>query len=181
MTWRSGSYTAYASGSEDSGPPYPIRRDTSVKKSLFIRILPSLDDSALKGWQDCSMKRRGIAEVLAEAQGRLHRLTPAEAAAAMREGATLVDTRDGDLRSLDGGIPGSVHIPLSVLEWRVDPTSGHQSPAIAGHEDRLILICNEGYSSSLAAVRLHDLGFVGTTDVIGGFVAWAAAGLPVER
>jgi len=108
-------------------------------------------------------------------------LTPAEAAVAMREGATLVDTRGDDLRSLDGRIPGSVHIPLSVLEWRVDPTSGHQSAAIAGHEERLILICHEGYSSSLAAVRLHDLGFVGTTDVIGGFVAWAAAGLPVER
>ena len=99
----------------------------------------------------------------------------------MRVGATLVDTRDGDLRSRDGRIPGAVHIPLSVLEWRVDPSSGHQSPAIAGHEDRLILICHEGYSSSLAAVRLHDLGFAGTTDVIGGFAAWAAAGLPVER
>lgn len=107
-------------------------------------------------------------------------MTPAEAALAMREGATLIDTRDGDLRSRDGRIPGSVHIPLSVLEWRVDPTSGHQSAALAGREDRLILICNEGYSSSLAAVRLHDLGFAKTTDVIGGFVAWAAAGLPVE-
>ena len=144
-------------------------------------VLPSQDDSALKAWQDCSIKRRGIAEILAEARGRLHRLTPAEAETAMREGATLVDTRDRDLRSRDGQIPGSVHIPLSVLEWRVDPTSGHQSPAIAGREDRLILICQVGYSSSLAAVRLHDLGFAGTTDVIGGFVAWAAAGLPVER
>lgn len=108
-------------------------------------------------------------------------MTPAEAAAGMRRGATLVDTRDGDLRTRDGRIPGSVHIPLSVLEWRVDPTSGHQSPALAGREDRLILICHEGYSSSLAAVRLHDLGFAKTTDVIGGFVAWAAAGLPVEH
>ena len=97
----------------------------------------------------------------------------------MRQGATLIDTRDGDLRSRDGHIPGSVHVPLSVLEWRVDPTSGHQSAAVAGREDRLILICHEGYSSSLAAVRLHDLGFANTTDVIGGFVAWAAAGLPV--
>jgi rhodanese-related sulfurtransferase len=108
-------------------------------------------------------------------------LTPAEAATAIREGATLVDTRDGDARSRDGRIPGAVHIPLSVLEWRVDPTSGHQSPALAGREDRLVLICHEGYSSSLAAVRLHDLGFPNTTDVVGGFVAWVAAGLPVER
>ena len=127
------------------------------------------------------IKRRGIRQVLAEAQARLHRLTPSEAAAAMRQGATLVDTRDTDLRSRDGHIPGSVHIPLSVLEWRVDPTSGHQSAALAEREDRLILICHEGYSSSLAAVRLHELGFANTTDVVGGFVAWAAAGLPVEH
>jgi rhodanese-related sulfurtransferase len=124
---------------------------------------------------------RRIDDVLAEAQAQLHRLTPAAAAAAMRTGSVLVDTRDGDARSRDGSIPGSVHVPLSVLEWRVDPTSGHQSPALAGREDRLILICHEGYSSSLAAVRLHQLGFAKTTDVIGGFVAWAAAGLPVEH
>ncbi|MDP9252686.1 MAG: rhodanese-like domain-containing protein, partial [Chloroflexota bacterium] len=117
--------------------------------------------------------------MLAAAQARLRRLTPAEAAAAVRDGKILVDTRDADTRSRDGSIPGSVHIPLSVLEWRVDPTSGHQSAALAGHEDDLILICHEGYSSSLAAVRLHELGFENTTDVIGGLVAWAAAGLPV--
>ena len=99
----------------------------------------------------------------------------------MRQGSVLVDTRDGELRSRDGYIPGSVHIPLSVLEWRVDPTSGHQSAALAGGEDKVILICHEGYSSSLAAIRLHELGFENTTDVIGGFVAWAAAGLPVDR
>jgi rhodanese-related sulfurtransferase len=93
----------------------------------------------------------------------------------------LIDTRDADLRARDGRIPGSLHIPLSVLEWRVDPTSGHQSPALVGHEHELVLICHEGYSSSLAAVRLQALGFDKTTDVIGGFVAWAAAGLPVER
>jgi rhodanese-related sulfurtransferase len=98
----------------------------------------------------------------------------------MHQGSVLVDTRDGELRSRDGCIPGSVHIPLSVLEWRVDPTSGHQSAALAGREDKLILICHEGYSSSLAAVRLHELGFENTTDVIGGFVAWVAAHLPVE-
>ncbi len=98
----------------------------------------------------------------------------------MREGSVLVDTRDGEMRARDGCIPGSVQIPLSVLEWRVDPTSGHQSAALAGREDKLILICHEGYSSSLAAVRLHELGFGNTTDVIGGFVAWAAADLPVE-
>ena len=125
--------------------------------------------------------RRTIDETLAAARARLRRLTPAEAALAIGDGATLVDTRDGDVRAREGRIPGAVHAPLSVLEWRVDPDSGHQNPALAGKEDRLILICREGYSSSLAAIRLHDLGFVNTTDVIGGFAAWVAAGLPVER
>jgi rhodanese-related sulfurtransferase len=125
--------------------------------------------------------RKTINEVLAAAQARLHRLTPREAARAMRDGATLVDTRDGDVVARDGLITDAVHIPLSVLEWRVDPASGHQSAAIAGREDRLILICRDGYSSSLAAIRLHELGFTNTTDVIGGFAAWVAAGLPVER
>jgi rhodanese-related sulfurtransferase len=127
-----------------------------------------------------SASRRTINEVLAAAQARLRRLTPWQAAQAVRDGATLVDTRDGDVRARDGTIPGAVHIPLSVLEWRVDPDSGHQSPELAGREDRLILICREGYSSSLAAVRLQELGLADTTDVIGGFVAWAAAGLPVD-
>jgi len=131
-------------------------------------------------WQHGKITRRGIDEVLAAAQARLRRLTPARAAEAMHQGSVLIDTRDAEFRSRDGVIPGSVHIPLSVLEWRVDPTSGHQSPALAGREDTLILICHEGYSSSLAAARLHDLGFENTTDVIGGFVAWAAADLPVE-
>jgi len=125
--------------------------------------------------------RRTIDETLAAARARLRRLTPEEAALAIGDGATLVDTRDGDVRAREGRIPGAVHAPLSVLEWRVDPYSGHQNPALAGKEDRLILICREGYSSSLAAIRLHELGFVNTTDVIGGFAAWVAAGLPVER
>ena len=119
--------------------------------------------------------------MLAAARARLRRLTPADAAAAIRAGRVLVVTRDGDVRARDGRIPGSVHIPLSVLEWRVDPTSGHQSAALAGHEDDLILICHEGFSSSLAAVRLQELGFENTTDVVGGFVAWAADGLPIEH
>jgi rhodanese-related sulfurtransferase len=103
-----------------------------------------------------------------------------QAADRVRDGWTLVDVRATDLRARDGRIPGAVHAPLNVLEWRIDPASGHQEPAIAGREDRLILFCHEGYSSSLAAVRLHALGYTGTTDIIGGFMAWASAGLAVE-
>jgi rhodanese-related sulfurtransferase len=126
------------------------------------------------------MPRRTINDVLADAQARLHRVTPKEAADRVREGWTLVDVRAGDLRARDGRIPGAVHAPLNVLEWRVDPASGAQEPALAGKEDRLILVCHEGYSSSLAVARLHELGYTNTTDVIGGFSAWATAGLPVE-
>src|SRR5438094_10603566 len=118
--------------------------------------------------------------MLAAAGSRLRRLAPAEAGAAMRAGRILVGPRDGHVRPRDGRIPGAVHVPLSVLEWRVDPDSGHQDPALAGRENRLILLCRDGYSSTLAAVRLHELGFTNTTDVIGGFAAWAAAGLPVD-
>lgn len=108
-------------------------------------------------------------------------MTANEAAAAVRDGWTLIDTRSGDIVARDGGIPGSVHVPLSVLEWRVDPTAERPDAVLAHSDGRFILICRHGYSSSLAAVRLHDLGFIQTTDVIGGFEAWAAAGLPVSR
>jgi len=124
--------------------------------------------------------RRNIKDVLAAAQAQLKRVTPAQAATRSREGWTLVDVRAADLRARDGRIPGAVHAPLNVLEWRVDPESGSQEPALAGKEDRLILFCHEGYSSSLAAVRLRELGYSNTTDVIGGFSAWARAGLPVD-
>lgn len=126
------------------------------------------------------MPRRTINNLLAAAQAQLPRLAPLEAAAAMRDGATLVDTRSNDLRLQHGVIPGAIHVPLSVLEWRVDAASGHPSPALAGRTDRLILICRDGYSSSLAALRLRDLGFADTTDVTGGFRAWVAADLPVQ-
>jgi rhodanese-related sulfurtransferase len=107
-------------------------------------------------------------------------MSPAAARQAMTDGWILVDVRSGDQRARGGVIPGSLHAALSVLEWRVDPASGSQQPDLAGHEGRLILICAEGYSSSLAAVRLHELGFSRATDVIGGFAAWKAEGLPVE-
>jgi rhodanese-related sulfurtransferase len=127
-----------------------------------------------------SMPRRTINDVLADAQARLRRLTPEQAAVRVREGWTLVDVRASDLRGRHGRIRGAVHAPLNVLEWRVDPASGAHEPALAGKEDRLILFCHEGYSSSLAAVRLQQLGFPNTTDVIGGFTAWVEAGLPIE-
>lgn len=111
--------------------------------------------------------RLTIQDMLAEARSHLVRLRPAEAEAAVREGALLVDPRSQDHRLKEGTIHGSVHMSLSVLEWRVDPDSGCQNPAIESFDDHIVLICREEYSSSLAARRLQRLGFWCATDVIG--------------
>jgi rhodanese-related sulfurtransferase len=127
------------------------------------------------------MGRRTVDEMLDEARASLQRLEPEEAHAAMQHGAILIDVRcESDRRSV-GGIQGALNIPLSVLEWRLDPVSETRHPDIDDTNRRVILICAEGYSSSLAARRLHDLGLHDATDVIGGFEAWAERGLPVER
>jgi rhodanese-related sulfurtransferase len=126
------------------------------------------------------MGRRTIAEILRDARASLRRLQPEEAFAAVSEGAVLIDVRCESDRAVTGGIPGALAIPLSVLEWRLDPASESRHPALDG-SGQVILICAEGYSSSLAARRLHDLGYDDATDVIGGFEAWAARGLPVDR
>ena len=123
--------------------------------------------------------RKTINDLLAEARGKLKRLEPREAEQAVAEGALLVDIRSSDQQRESGVIPGALRIPRNVLEWRVDPESGHQHPEITGHENRLILICAQGQQSSLASATLHELGFTQTTDVIGGFEGWIAAGCPV--
>ncbi len=122
--------------------------------------------------------RQTIDELLEAARARLVRLEPAEAHAALRAGALLIDTRCADVRREAGVIPGSVHVPLSVLYWRMDPTSGYHDPSLTDPERQVILVCDHGYSSSLAAAALRDLGYERATDVIGGFEAWARAGLP---
>ncbi len=126
------------------------------------------------------MTRRTIHDLLAAARARYVRIEPEAAFDAMRRGALLIDTRDGDQRQRDGLIPGALVIDRTVLEWRVDPASGATHPAISGLDMHMILICNQGYSSSLAVAGLLDLGATAVTDVIGGFEAWQAAGLPVE-
>jgi rhodanese-related sulfurtransferase len=125
--------------------------------------------------------RLTIDDVLAAARRRISRYTPQEAFAAAEGGAVIVDTRsDGDVRA-EGRIPGSVYIHRNVLEWRCDPASGHSDPRVHDLGSQLIVVCNDGYSSSLAAASLVDLGFTFAGDLIGGFRGWAKAGLPVER
>jgi rhodanese-related sulfurtransferase len=119
-------------------------------------------------------------QLLSEARERLERVTPEGARAAARAGALLIDIRSEVQRERDGVIPGSRFIARNVLEWRCDPASPWHDPDVKDAHARLIVICNEGYQSSLAAATLHRLGLVDATDVIGGFQAWKAAGLPVR-
>jgi rhodanese-related sulfurtransferase len=120
-----------------------------------------------------------VAALLDEARRGLDRLEPEAAYRAQASGALLVDTRCAELRRDDGVIPGSVHVPLSVLYWRLDPASEYSDPALADPDRQVILVCAHGFSSSLAAATLRQLGYARATDVAGGFEAWAAAGLPV--
>ena len=125
------------------------------------------------------MPRTTVNDLLARARERFVRLTPGEARAAVREGALLVDIRSEIQRATDGVVPQAVFVPRNVLEWRLDPDSGAANPTVARPEARVILMCHDGCQSSLAVVTLQELGFAGATDVIGGFQAWKAAGLPV--
>jgi len=122
-----------------------------------------------------------IGELLQAAQQRLDRLQPRDALEESRHGALIVDTRCQEARVETGVIPGTVHVPLSVLYWRLDPSSGYADTRLSDPSRRIILFCADGYSSSLAAATLRDLGFDHATDIVGGFNGWLAAELPVER
>ena len=122
---------------------------------------------------------RSIDELLAQVRLRIDRIDPEEAAARQAAGALLIDTRPWEQRSRDGAVPGAVLVDRNVLEWRLDPASPDRIPQVTGYDVDVIVLCNEGYSSSLVADTLRALGLTSAVDVIGGFVAWVAAGLPV--
>ena len=122
---------------------------------------------------------RTIDELLAQVRGRIDRVHPAEVPARVAAGALLVDTRPWEQRSRDGHVPGAVVVDRNVLEWRLDPASPDRLPEVTGYDLDVVILCNEGYSSSLVADTLRALGLRRAVDVIGGFVAWAVAGLPV--
>jgi len=119
-----------------------------------------------------------VDDYLDQARAELDRVTPAEADRLRREGALLVDIRPIANRAAEGEIPGSVPVERIHLEWRLDPSSDHRLPGV-DRDTKVIVLCNEGYASSLAARDLHRLGLKTATDLVGGFRAWAAAGLPV--
>jgi rhodanese-related sulfurtransferase len=124
--------------------------------------------------------RQTIDDLLIEARRELRRVGPDDARAAQHEGAVLVDIRPLEQRRREGDVPGAVVIGRNVLEWRLCPSSPDRLPDAPGYDDRVIVMCSQGYASSLAAATLRDLGFTNATDVDGGVTAWAAAGLPLE-
>ncbi|MXW94904.1 MAG: rhodanese-like domain-containing protein [Acidimicrobiaceae bacterium] len=138
-------------------------------------------------------RRTTVAELLAEARRGLRRFGPEELAAALNAGPgtdpvpgsdarpLVIDIRDRDDRERTGMIPGSVSIPLLVLEWRCDPTAGHSHPAVQSLDQPLVTVCNEGYTSSFAAASLKRLGFEQAADLEGGVGGWGAAGLPLVQ
>ena len=123
---------------------------------------------------------RSIDAVLGAARQRLHRLAPAEALQAIRGGALLVDIRPQAQRAAEGLVPGALHVERNVLEWRFDPSSEARLPQATGYDQHVIIMCSQGYASSLAAACLQDIGLANATDLAGGFRAWAGVGLPCQ-
>jgi rhodanese-related sulfurtransferase len=128
-----------------------------------------------------SLTRRKLDDLLADAQARIVRYSPQEAQTAMDSGAVLIDIRSESNREREGIVPGSIHIPRTVLEWRTDIDSPSRNPHLGDLDQQLILLCDHGCSSVLAAGTLTELGFAQAGDVIGGFAEWLKSGLPTKR
>jgi rhodanese-related sulfurtransferase len=122
---------------------------------------------------------RTIDDLLQQVRDRIDRVEPAEAARRLAAGALLIDTRPAEQRHRDGEVPGAVVVDRNVLEWRLDPASPYRIPEVTGYDLEVIVLCNQGYSSSLVADTLRTLGLRRAVDVVGGFEAWVALGLPV--
>ncbi len=123
---------------------------------------------------------RTIDELLAEARARLDRVSAEEAYAEQQAGAMLIDTRTYEQRREAGSVPGAIVLDRTIFEWRLDPSSPSHLPQVQDHDARIIVLCRQGYSSSLAAASLQELGLHRATDVVGGVEAWIASGLPIE-
>jgi rhodanese-related sulfurtransferase len=122
-----------------------------------------------------------VDDLLEAARARIRRLDPHETAAACRRGALLIDIRPTVQRRWEGEVPGALVVERNVLEWRLDPISAHRLAAVTDHDREIVVMCSEGYASSLVAATLVELGYSSAADLDGGFQAWAKAGLPVRR
>jgi len=123
-----------------------------------------------------SVMRRSIDDILAEAQAQLDRVDPTSLDAELAGGAIVIDIRPVEQRTRDGSMPAAIVIDRNVLEWRLDPACQHHIPEMRDYDTRIVIVCNEGYQSSLAAAQLRSLGLTRATDLRGGFQAWLVAG-----
>ena len=124
--------------------------------------------------ESIEQERNSIAKILAEARQSLLRVTPELLSSELENGTLVVDIRPVEQRQRDGDLPGAIVIDRNVLEWRLDPSSEHRIPQVTGYDIRIVVVCNEGYSSSLAAAVLQKLGLHQAVDMIGGYQAWLA-------
>ncbi|ADV80902.1 rhodanese-like domain-containing protein [Terriglobus saanensis] len=166
---------------------YELHGDQLVPREVASERVETLDrETHGQEWQVQRSKpaaRTGatsIEQVLSAARARLQRLSPEEAHDAVANaGAVLVDIRPEAQRAIEGSIPGALLVERNVLEWRFDPASSARLPVATDHDLQVIVFCSEGYTSSLAAAALQDLGLWRATDIVGGFHAWHAKGLRI--
>jgi rhodanese-related sulfurtransferase len=125
------------------------------------------------------MVTRNVEQLVDDARGEIERLSPEETFRSLRDGALLIDIRPQQQRHEHGVVPNALIIERNVLEWRLDPSSAFRIPEATGHDRHVLVLCQQGYASSLAAASLRALGYTRVGDVIGGFDAWQRAGLPV--
>jgi rhodanese-related sulfurtransferase len=153
-----------------------VARENSSERAKTLDQEPSIEPQILAS----RPAALSIDQMLSEARSRLQRLSPADAFKALaHEKAILVDIRPEGQRATEGSIPGALLVERNVLEWRFDPTSSARLPVATDHNRHVIVFCSEGYTSSLAAAALQDLGLWRATDIVGGYKAWRAAGLSV--
>jgi rhodanese-related sulfurtransferase/mannose-6-phosphate isomerase-like protein (cupin superfamily) len=169
-------------------PPLTKMNEYELEEGQLVPRLSSFEQSEAEENQGRTQERKskyppgvlGIDEVLAAARARLHRLSPLEAHQAVAEGkAVLVDIRPESQRKREGCIEGALVVERNVLEWRFDPASDWRLPVATSHDLQAIVFCSEGYTSSLAAAALQELGLWRATDIIGGITSWREEGLPV--
>jgi rhodanese-related sulfurtransferase/predicted metal-dependent enzyme (double-stranded beta helix superfamily) len=158
-------------------PPLALMNRYELEAGGLVPCGTTVEDEQVSQGADDSSPR-DIDTVLAAARARLDRLSPLQAHDAVRAGAVLVDIRPAAQRASEGEVPEALIIERNVLEWRLDPASDARLPIAARHDLPVIVLCSAGYASSLAAAALQDVGLFRATDVVGGFQAWRAAGLP---
>jgi rhodanese-related sulfurtransferase/mannose-6-phosphate isomerase-like protein (cupin superfamily) len=160
---------------------YEVEDDELVLRPVQKDHVESGFSEAGSSWGSNSIGPLGIDEVLATARARLRRLSPIEAFKAASHGAVLVDIRPASQRAAEGSIPGALIVERNVLEWRFDPTSSSRLTIVKDYNLQIVIFCSEGYTSSLAAAALQELGLQRATDVVGGFKSWLAHKLPISE